>query len=970
MSAVVRVELFGGLRLGVAGAEVAVPSTRASVLLAALVIARGAFVGSAELRGLLWPLEEPASATNQLHRLVGQVRRLFEPELSSRDAGAFIDASGGAYRLDPSRVRSDLEDCDAAVEAAHRLSENGQWDEATEQYLIALEIVRHPLLGDATLEGAGHPGFSAVARTRVAVASEALACARRTHHAEHVVTVVEQIATPMPFEETLQAALIRALAQVGRRRDAMRVYDRVRTGLVEELGVDPGPELRAAHAELLRIGDDDPATDDVAEAGSAAPPAQLPASLRGMTARPEAQERLDRVAAMGDAGAVVITSIGGMGGIGKTTLAVAWAHSLAHRFPDGQLYVNLRGFDPAGQVLAPMDALSELLLSLGAAKVNVEESLEARSARFRTAVADRKLLLLLDNARDSEQVRPLLPHNPGCLVIVTSRNQLAGLVVREGAVPVRLDRMTDDQAHELLTQRLGAVRLGLEPEAVDQIIAAAAGLPLALAIVGARLAVDPGLGLRVVADELTDPAARGSHLAGWSVGEQRDDLASVFDWSYQLLDVETARSFRRLATHPGQELSLPAIASIVDHDLGHTRDVVSRLVGASLLDRRRSDRFVIHDLLREYAASRLEDRERRDAEARLVGHYVRSTRNAWDSYGRPPIGDLDPAAELTGLQPETFDTPEKAMEWYVRERVVLSAVLHLAIARGWDRAAANIAIDWRPMNQTVEVDEYTYPHTVKALEAAERTGDPTLRAELHRDAGPKVARLGDVEAGQLHLEQARVLYALVGDRSGEANALRNLATLPHLPHETAVAHLRDAIALVQDSGELHVEQIITLTLAAKLTTVAPEEFVTRESCLESERLLTGSIPIILARGWTYLMPIATATLAHVLMRLSRPREALVVASDGRTFAESDPIELVHLHVLVAESALACGELLTATQACLDFHQEVQRLGRDRLEKMKAGSDYESDVLEPFARISRVEAALAGEPSGVPAEASD
>ena len=227
-----------------------------------------------------------------------------------------------------------------------------------------------------------------------------------------------------------------------------------------------------------------------------------------MTARPEAQELLDRVASLGEAEAVAITSIGGMGGIGKTTLAVAWARSLAPRFPDGQLYVNLRGFDPGGQVMSPMDALGALLVSLGAPVGKAEESLEARSARFRSLVADRKVLLLLDNARDAEQVRPLLPSSPGCLVIVTSRNQLPSLVVREGAVPVRLDRMTDGQARDLLTRRLGAVRTGLEPDAVDRIIAAAAGLPLALAIVAARIAVDPDLGLAAVADELTAPASR------------------------------------------------------------------------------------------------------------------------------------------------------------------------------------------------------------------------------------------------------------------------------------------------------------------------------------------------------------------------------------------------------------------------------------------------------------------------------
>ena len=503
-----------------------------------------------------------------------------------------------------------------------------------------------------------------------------------------------------------------------------------------------------------------------------------------MTARPEAQELLDQVAREGDAGAVVITSIGGMGGIGKTTLAVAWARSLAPRFPDGQLYVNLRGFDPTGQVTTAMEALGDLLLSLGAVAVNVEESLETRSARFRSLLADRKVLLLLDNARDAEQVRPLLPSSPGCLVIVTSRNQLPSLVVREGAVPVRLDRMTDAQARDLLARRLGAVRLGLEPGAVDRIVAAAAGLPLALAIVAARLVVDPELGLDAVADELTGERASGG---------QPGPRPSVFDWSYELLDAPTARFFRLLAVHPGPELSLAAVAGITGLDRQEARRTLTVLVGASLLERRGPDRFVIHDLLRAYAVSRLDDLERADAEARLVGHYVTSTRNAWSVYGRPAVGELDPTTDLAEIQPETFASVDDTVAWYVRERAVLPAVLHLAIARGWDRAAANIAIDWRPMNQTIDETSYTYPHALAALAAAERTGDAVMIGELHRDVGPKAVRLGHVQRGQEHLEKARSMFALIGDRVGEANVLRNLAALSTVPRAAGLDHLRDGV---------------------------------------------------------------------------------------------------------------------------------------------------------------------------------
>ncbi|MEO7058749.1 MAG: BTAD domain-containing putative transcriptional regulator [Lapillicoccus sp.] len=933
-----------------------------SVLVAALVLARGAVVTSFELRSVMWPSDEPASAANQLHRLVGQARRLFEPGLSARDPGVFISGSSAGYRLDPRHIHSDLEDCDVAAERARRLSHDEEWDTATQQYRIALEVVRHPLLGDLALETAGHPGFSTAARARVTLATEALACALRAPRPEHVVALVEQIAAPLPFEEALQAGLIRALAQAERRRDAMSLYERTRNALVEELGVDPGPELRAAHNELLSLGDHTPAEtsgQDLPRAG----PAELPPPLRGMTARPEAQRLLDEIARLGEASAVVITSIGGMGGIGKTTLAVAWARSLAPRFPDGQLYVNLRGFDPAGQVMPPMEALRDLLLSLGETAVQAEESLQMRSARFRGVVADRKLLILLDNARDADQVRPLLPGTPGCLVIVTSRNKLAGLVVREGAVPLRLEPMTENQARDLLTRRLGAVRLGLEPTAVSRIISAAAGLPLALALVGARLVLSPELGLGAVADELSGPvglAQARSPLSTWSAGEQQDDLATVFDWSYDDLDAQTARFFRTLAVHPGPELSFEAVASITGTDPSAARRAIARLVGASLLERRGPDRFVLHDLLREYAASRLDSVERSDAEARLVGHYVCSTRNAWDTAGRPSVGDLDPVATMSGIQAETFDDLDAATEWYLRERAVLPAVLHLSITRGWDRAAANLAIDWRPMNQTVEVDADTYPHVMAALAAAERTGDAVLRAELHRDVGTKAVRLGDPNGGQRHLEEARGLYALIGDRAGEANVLRNLSTIPTISRETAFAGLRTAIELVQDGEAPQVLRVVQAHLAAHLMNVGPDESVSREACLEAVALLSECLPVVVSNGWTHLVPSASITLSEALMMLSRPREALEVAVRGREFASTNPVDLAILHAVVAQAALATGERSVAAQACRDFRELVADHGRGNIEGLLAQSMLGGATNDPFAPVERVEAELAGQ----------
>src|SRR3954447_15789442 len=585
--------------------------------------------------------------------------------------------------MDPTLVSSDLLKFDAMVTRAREHAAAQECGRAVEEYVRALQVVRAPLMGDAGVQLATPALLVEAARGRVVIAQEALEAAWRCGRLGQVIGLVEQIAQPMVFEENLQAQLIRALGRCGRRRDAMALFERVRHGLLEELGVDPGEELRAAHEELLAIGsptraarhggtggfDERHGGTEGSRDGSGRQhrPAELPARVRGFTPRPEAQRVLDDIAERGEAGAVLITAIGGMGGIGKTALAVAWAHDLAERFPDGQLYVNLRGFDAAGRVMSTEEALNHLLGAIGAEKSPAAESLEARSARFRSMMARRAMLVLLDNASDAEQVRPLLPGHEGCLVIVTSRNQLSGLVVHEGAVPVRLDRMDDAQARHLLTQRVGAERLGVDTSAIDAIVRSACGLPLALSIIAARLAVEPELSLASVASELLSQG-NGGGLAEYSAG--RDDLASVFAWSYDVLEVEEAHTFRGLAVHPGSEMSLESIASLSGLDLHSARQVTDRLVAASLLQRR-SRWFVVHDLLRVYASGLLPDHERTQAELRLVAHYVQSTRNAWSVFGRAPVGDIDPIILTTPQQAEQFADRHRAASWYLHEREVL-----------------------------------------------------------------------------------------------------------------------------------------------------------------------------------------------------------------------------------------------------------------------------------------------------------
>ena len=305
---------------------------------------------------------------------------------------------------------------------------------------------------------------------------------------------------------------------------------------------------------------------------------------------------LDRDMAAG--GTVVISAIDGTAGIGKTAVALHWAHRVADRFPDGQLYVNLRGFDPAGSPMAPAEAVRGFLDAFEVPAERIPINLEAQAALYRSLVSGRRILVVLDNARDVGQVRPLLPGSPGCVVVVTSRNHLTSLITVEGARPLTLDLLPVEEAAELLARRLGSGRLAAEQQAVEEIIALCAQLPLALSIVAARAAAHPGFPLAALAAELRD--ARGG-LDGFTSGDLTTDLRAVFSWSYQRLGTPAARLFRLLALHPGPDIAIPAAASLAALPAHEVRNLLAELSRSHLLEEHIPGRFAFHDLLRAYA---------------------------------------------------------------------------------------------------------------------------------------------------------------------------------------------------------------------------------------------------------------------------------------------------------------------------------------------------------------------------------
>jgi DNA-binding SARP family transcriptional activator/tetratricopeptide (TPR) repeat protein len=726
--------ILGPLRVTLAGRELPIVGHRQRRLLAALLLGHGRPVPIDRLVAATWDGTPPATAQRLVRNLVAQLRARLTR------SGALIDTAGTGYQL---RLRPGELDADAFADLAQR----GRADSDPTVLRRALRLWRGPALAD--VRGTHLRERAAVLdEERLTVWEDCLELELAGDRADDALPELEELVARHPLRERLVGMLMVALQRTGRTTEAAQVYRELADRLAEELGIDPSPALRRLH-------------DAVYRKPQRFVPAQLPADIRAFTGRHADLAALDRLIANGQSGtAPMIATIVGTPGVGKTALAVHWAHRVRDKFPDGQLYVNLRGFDPGRAALSPAIAVRRFLDGFGLPAAQIPVVPAAQSELYQRLLAERRVLVVLDNARDADQVRPLLPEAPGSsLVLVTSRHQLTGLA----GEPIRLDLLTPAEAREMLIGRLDKATVTAAPDAVADIIRYSARLPLALAVAAAR---HPDHPLDRIAAELHEARGRLDPFAG---DDAASDVRAVLSWSYRALTPAAARMFRLLSPHPGADLAVPAAASLAGVPCAEAAAALAELTAASLVAEHHPGRYTFHDLLRAYATEQIRADECADAVRRLLDHYLHTALAAELQLTKLRSQPTPPAA-ADGIVVTGFDDTDAALEWLAVHLPILLAAIDLAADGGYDAHAWQLA--WALgtfLGRQGRWQEWVDTH-VTALAAARRTGAVAGEADTRHSLAAAYTRLGRFAAAHDELRAALVLYERLGDRIGQARA--------------------------------------------------------------------------------------------------------------------------------------------------------------------------------------------------------
>jgi DNA-binding SARP family transcriptional activator len=798
------------------GKTVEIRGRKIRILAAVLLCHANQPVAAEALIDAIWGLTPPRQAAASLRVYVHHLRQAI--------GEARIDRRSEGYELLVRRDETDVDRFKKLVAEGREALAAQDAAKASDTFRDALALWRGPAL--AGFEGVD--SLSAEAYKLEELRLDALeqrfeADLALGRHSE-IIAELRALATQHPLRETIRVQLMRALVRGGRSAEAIAVFEETRRMLVDEFGLDPGPQLRELHLAILR---DDPtlqsgapaaaaagtggagqaaaaAGDEVAGA-PAAPrvtenvvPRQLPAHITGFTGRDEYLNQLDgMLPGEGETPAAMpIATVAGTAGIGKTTLAVHWAHRVAERYPDGQLYINLHGFDPIRSPVEPTAAIGLFLGALGVPARRIPVTLEERESLYRSLLADRRVLVVLDNAHDAAQVRPLLPGSASCFVVVTSRNVLTSLVMA-GARPIVLDLLSPGEAEDLFKVRLGGDdRASAEPAAVAEILARCGGLPLPLSIVASRAAVMSRFPLSSLATELSQ---QRHTLDSFASDDATIDLRAVFSWSYRVLSEPAARLFRLLGLHPGPDATVPAAASLAGVPVPQARSALSELSAANLLSEASPGRYAFHDLVRAYALELTESEDSPEARdlalRRLLTHYVHTAYPATlviDPNQTPT--EVDPL--LDGVTPEALTDRQHALAWFAAEHAVILAAISRA-TDGFEPLAWQLA--WSAVIYLDRSGHWQDKLTAlgDALAAARRVGDQIIEARTLRSMGRTYGRMHQYDAAYEMLLEALRIYRELGHVRGQAHSAATYAEILEY-----AGRYREALAMAEEAYEL------------------------------------------------------------------------------------------------------------------------------------------------------------------------
>ncbi|GAA1021656.1 SARP family transcriptional regulator [Acrocarpospora pleiomorpha] len=790
----VQLRLLGPIELSTATHVVDLGPRKQQAVLAALLVDAGSPVPIEKIIDRVWGDAPPMTARGAVHSYITRLRRaLSEANAVDRDTLA-VEYRPAGYVLQAHRDQVDLHRFRRLLD--HARATRGDDLRRAELLREALGLWRgQPLTG---LTGAWAESVRREAtQLRLGGVLDLAPIELAAGGGNAMIEQLRVLLDEHPLVEPLIATLIHALVAAGRNAEALELYAETRRRLADELGADPSPELRQAYHAALN-GDRPPSPVERSPKPRHGP-ALLPADVPGFTGRAAALARLDDMAAAPDWEHTAVVS--GVPGVGKSALAVHWAHRVRDRFPDGQLFADLRGFDATRSAVTSAQVVRGFLAALKVSAQQTPASLDAQIDLYRTLMADKRMLVVLDNARSAEQVRPLLPGSPGCFVLVTSRNQLSGLIAGYGAQPLALDVFTDAESTDLLARRIGHRRVTEDTQAAERIIASCARLPLALVITAARAVTRPTFPLRVLADELQQA---GTSLDAFHSDDPATDVRSIFDCSYQALGADAADLFRWLGAHPRPDVGLPAAASVAAVPPGRARHLLTELTSVHLLTEHSPDRYAFHDLLNAYAIElhqRAESSaERHEVLGRVLDHYLHTAYRAalLMHPARDPITIPD---ARPGVTAETFADHDQALAWFTAERSVLLACVELADG-SFDTHAWQLAWSMSTfLDRTGAWHDALSVHE-QALAAAGRLEDHRALAYSRLGLALAHTRLGDTDAAATEYRHALTHYEQLEDLTGQAHIHSNLARVFEQQghHAEALSSAEHALRLYRAAG--------------------------------------------------------------------------------------------------------------------------------------------------------------------------